>query len=70
MEINGDALRDARERAFLTQQELADKAGMTASTVNRLENELQLARISSVRKLAMALGLHPGDLIRQGKAVA
>ena len=36
---------------------------MTVSTVNRLENGLQEARISSLRKLAEALAVDSGDLI-------
>ena len=56
-------LRAWRERRALTQRELAAKAGLTVSTVNRLENGLQEARISSLRKLAEALAVDPGALI-------
>ncbi len=71
-------LREWRERRALTQRELAAKAGMTVSTVNRIENGLQRPRISTVRKLAEALGVAPEELIdwgaqvgaEQGKAAA
>ncbi len=56
-------LREWRERRALTQRELAAKAGMTVSTVNRIENGLQEARISSLRKLAEALGVEPDELL-------
>lgn len=56
-------LREARERALLTQEELANKSGVTVSTISRLENGLQSARISTIRKLAEAVGAESDDLI-------
>lgn len=56
-------LREARERALLTQEELADKSGVTASTISRLENGQQAARISTIRKLAGVVATAPDDLI-------
>ena len=56
-------LREARERALLTQEELAAKSGVTVSTISRLENGLQAARISTIRKLAAAAETTAKDLI-------
>ena len=56
-------LREARERAFLTQAELAEKSGVAETTINRLENGHHGARISTVRKLAAALGVAPAELV-------
>ena len=56
-------LRDAREKALLTQEELATKSGVTVSTISRLENGLQAARISTIRKLASAVSAVADDLI-------
>ena len=56
-------LRDARERALLTQEELAAKSGVTVSTISRLENGLQAARVSTIRKLAAAVSAGADDLI-------
>lgn len=56
-------MREARERALLTQDELAAKSGVTVSTISRLENGLQAARVSTIRKLAEAVGATPEDLI-------
>jgi transcriptional regulator with XRE-family HTH domain len=56
-------LREARERALLTQEELAAKSGVTVSTISRLENGLQAARISTIRKLATVVGTLADDLI-------
>ena len=56
-------LRQLREQALLTQDELARRSGLSKSTVNRLEQGLQDARISTVRKLAAALGVSASALL-------
>lgn len=56
-------LREARERALLTQDQLSEKSGVTVSTISRLENGLQAARVSTIRKLAEAVGANADDLI-------
>jgi transcriptional regulator with XRE-family HTH domain len=58
-------LRELRQRAFLTQVELGERAGMSEATVNRLESGKHDARISTVRKLAAALGVEPSELVRE-----
>ena len=65
-------LRECRERAFLTQAELAEKTGIAETTISRLESGKQAARISTARKLAEALSVAPGDLVgtAEGKAAA
>ncbi len=76
MRLREGRLRELRQRRMLTQQELADQAGTTESTVNRLENGLQQPRISTIRKLAMVLGVDAEELIvwanepEKGKAAA
>src|SRR4030095_1336632 len=52
-------LRELRERAFLTQRELAAKSGIAHATVNRIELGRQEARIGTGRKLARGLGVEP-----------
>lgn len=59
-------LRQVRERLFVTQQELAEKAGMTEATISRIENGLHEPRISTVRRLADALGVLPEELVDWG----
>ncbi len=56
-------LREARERALLTQSELAIRSGVTVSTISRVETSAQAARISTLRKLATALGVAAETLI-------
>jgi len=55
----GDKLRALRIENALTQRELADKAGMTANTVARLERNEKEPHMTTARKLAQALGVHP-----------
>ena len=55
-------LREFRERLFLSQGELADKAGVTKATVNRLEKELHKPTYRTIRKLAAALGVEQGEI--------
>lgn len=63
MKLVDGKLRETRLRRALTQAELAEKAGTTEATVNRLENGLQDPRMSTLRKVAAALGVEPADLI-------
>jgi len=61
-------LRALRQRAFLTQVELGEKAGMSEATINRLEQGKHDARISTVRKLAAVLGVPPAELVGEEPA--
>ena len=56
-------LREHRDRAFLTQAELAEKSGVAETTINRLENGHHGARIPTIRKLAAALRVAPAELV-------
>jgi DNA-binding XRE family transcriptional regulator len=56
-------LRALRERKVLTQQELADKAGITRATLSRLEAGAQNPYPSTIRKLASALSVEPETLM-------
>lgn len=52
-------LRDARERAVLTQGQLAERAGVPAATVSRLETGARPARWDVLQRLCAALDLQP-----------
>jgi transcriptional regulator with XRE-family HTH domain len=56
-------LKRARERAALSQAELARKAGVSRVTVARVEALLDEPQPRTVRKLAQALGMAPADLM-------
>ncbi len=59
----GENLRRLRVREAMTQAELAQKAGVTAATVARAERNEREPNMSTLRKLANALGVHPSKLI-------
>jgi len=55
-------LKQLREKQYISQEDLAKKTGVSPSTINRLENGLQKPRWVTIRKLAEALGVEPGDI--------
>lgn len=57
-------LRRLREEAFLSQQELADRSGISKAAIHRIETG-QPARLSTLRRLAGALGVAPASLVEQ-----
>ena len=69
-------LKEARQRKFMTQQELADAMGTTKANISRLENGRQTPFPSTIKRLAVALGVAPDDLVdwnddeETGKAAA
>lgn len=56
-------LRRIRESAALTQDELAKKARLAYSTVNKIENGKEKPRPRTIRALATALKVKPVDLM-------
>ncbi len=55
-------LRELRLKLFITQAELAAKTGITTETVNRLEKGKRKPSLKTIRKLAKALGVEPGEI--------
>jgi transcriptional regulator with XRE-family HTH domain len=53
----GKKLREERFKAGLTQAELAEKAGTTQTTVARIERDAVQPEVTTVRRLAAALGV-------------
>ena len=60
----GIQVKRAREQALLTQQELADRAGIGLTTLNRIENDRAEPHFRTIRKLAAALGVDPSELVK------
>ena len=56
-------LRELRETKFITQVELAQRSGVSETTIVRLEAGQHEPRISTIRKLAEALGVEPAELV-------
>jgi transcriptional regulator with XRE-family HTH domain len=63
MEVNVAKLRELRKRRVLTLRELEEVSGVSYNTVWRLENGRSQARPSTIRSLAAALGVEPGELV-------
>lgn len=62
----GDRLKDLRVARALTQEELAKEAGVGKNTVNRIERNETEPHMSTLRKLAGALGVDPALLVKGG----
>ena len=62
----GDRLKALRVEQALTQEELADKAGVAPNTVARLERNETEPHMTTLRKLASALGVAPAILVKGG----
>lgn len=60
----GDNIREARIRAGLTQEQLAELAGMDRQSINRIEQGHQAALIDNLIRIADALGVPLADLVR------
>jgi transcriptional regulator with XRE-family HTH domain len=59
----GTKLNQLRTREALTQRDLSERTGLTIATISRIEQNQVEPRLSTVRKLADALGVHPSQLI-------
>jgi len=59
----GDRIREAREYANLTQEKLADRAGLGRSTLQRIEAGSGIKYVHLIR-IARALGVPVADLVR------
>jgi len=55
-------LKELRKHLYLSQEDLAGRSGMTAGTINRLENGKQAPRFGTIRKLAKVLKVKPDDI--------
>ena len=58
----GERVRVAREARGLTQEQLAEAAGVSKQTISNLENGHRLPARRTVERVAAALGSDPGDL--------
>jgi transcriptional regulator with XRE-family HTH domain len=66
VKIDGHKVRAARERKFLSQRELADKAGINHNTIWRVEGaESAEVHPRTIRKIAEALSVDPASLTPQ-----
>lgn len=67
----GKTIRDARERALLTQQELAAKAGVSLWTISDVEGgRNRTPRLRTIYRIAKALNLDPDLLFEASEGAA
>lgn len=59
----GVNLRAARETREWTQEELGQRSGVQAGEISRIEAGKRDPRVSTVEKLAKAVGVPPGQLL-------
>ncbi len=61
-------LKEIREARFLSQRDLAEKAGVSVDTISRIERGLHHPRLCTIRWLAAALDVWPGEIEFQYQA--
>jgi transcriptional regulator with XRE-family HTH domain len=66
MEIDGVKLRELRLDAGLSQQELAERAGITREAVSMMETGKRSPYPRTMRQLAAALGVSVADIRKRG----
>lgn len=59
----GANLKSARTKLGLTQEQVADRSGVHATEVSRIEAGKRDPQVSTVEKLARAVELRPGQLL-------
>ena len=68
MDSLGARLREFRRARALTQEELAEKAGVSPSTIVDIERGKHEPQIRTLRKLARAFGVQPKELVKTGSS--
>ena len=61
----GNRLRELRMAKVLRQDELAEMSGLGVATVVRIENNKVEPHVTTIRKLAKALGVEPAELVKR-----
>jgi transcriptional regulator with XRE-family HTH domain len=59
----GEKLREVRTKRLLTQDELAEKASVSQSTIANIERNNAEPQFRTIRKLAKALDVDPTNLL-------
>jgi XRE family transcriptional regulator, fatty acid utilization regulator len=59
----GSNLRDARARLELTQEQVAERSGVHATEVSRIEAGKRDPKVSTLERLAAAVEVRPGQLL-------
>lgn len=69
--VDGGKVRELREAKILERQELADLAGVSYTTIYKMEKHGHLPRFSTLRAVAKVLRVKPDELlVREHEVVA
>ena len=60
-------MRQLRQQAVLSQEQLAQKSGVARDTISKLETGQRRAYPKTIHKLAASLDVKPQELIREGR---
>ncbi len=63
-EIFGRTLKRLREEAELSQERLAQEAGLTTGYISDLERGLKAPGLATIIQLASALGVSPSEMLK------
>jgi transcriptional regulator with XRE-family HTH domain len=63
VKVDGQKVKEARERAFLSKRELAERAELDRSTIGRIEEGVTEVYPRTIRKIAEALSVDPASLV-------
>ena len=63
--MDGQWLRELRVEKALSLRALGERTGVAYDTINKLELGRRPARLSTIRKLAEALGVMPRELMQR-----
>ena len=63
--VDGQRLRELRVEKALSLRTLAERTSVAYDTINKLELGHRPARLSTIRKLAEALGVEPKELMQR-----
>ena len=55
----GQRIKIARSKAVLSQKELAEKLGVSASMIGQYESDIRRPKFETIQKIANALGVSP-----------
>ena len=67
VKIDGEKVRAARERAFLSKRELAERAGLDRNTIGRIEDGVTEVYPRTIRNIAEALSVDPASLVPESR---
>ena len=59
----GEGVRKMREAKGLSQEALADRAGLHRTHISLIERGHRSVRLETIKSLAIALGVQPADLM-------